>query len=205
MFRKLQSKMVLAIILASALPASALSSDRASGHLLGGSLNSPIRLEIFSDFQCSHCRDFYLMTIRRILEEYSSKDLVCVIYHEFPLSTNRYSLEAARFSEAVSRLGRQKLLPLYDSLFVTQPQWSRDGNLEEAVSKVLSSEDFQKVKRLLNDPSVNLAIDKEIELSREKGIHSTPTSIIYYTGKEQKVEGVVTYLVLKQFINSILK
>ena len=145
MFRKLQSKMVLAIILASALRASALSSDRASGHLLGGSLNSPIRLEIFSDFQCSHCRDFYLMTIRRILEEYSSKDLVCVIYHEFPLSTNRYSLEAARFSEAVSRLGRQKLLPLYDSLFVTQPQWSRDGNLEEAVSKVLSSEDFQKV------------------------------------------------------------
>ena len=201
----LQPKLLLAIMFVGLLPSSAMSSGKTSGHLLGGSLNSPIRLEVFSDFQCSHCRDFYLLTVRRILKEYSSKDLVCVIYHEFPLSTNRYSLEAARFSEAVSRLGRQKLLPLYDSLFVTQPQWSRDGNLEEAVSKVLSSEDFQKVKRLLNDPSVNLAIDKEIELSREKGIHSTPTSIIYYTGKEQKVEGVVTYLVLKQFINSILK
>jgi protein-disulfide isomerase len=187
------------------LPSSAMSSGKTSGHLLGGSLNSPIRLEVFSDFQCSHCRDFYLLTVRRILKEYSSKDLVCVIYHEFPLSINEYSHKAARYSEAVSRLGQKKLLPIYESLFVTQPTWSRDGNVEAAVANALSSEDLQKVKLLLNDPSVNLAIDKEIEYSREKGINATPTSFIYYVGKEQKVEGVVTYLVLKQFIDSILK
>ena len=99
----------------------------------------------------------------------------------------------------------KKLLPIYESLFVTQPTWSRDGNVEAAVANALSSEDLQKVKLLLNDPSVNLAIDKEIEYSREKGINATPTSFIYYVGKEQKVEGVVTYLVLKQFIDSILK
>ncbi len=205
MLRRLQSKLLLATMLAGAWPASALPSEKAAGHLLGGSPDSPIRIEVFSDFQCSHCRDFYLMTIRRILGEYSSKDQVCIIYHEFPLSINKHSREAARYSEAVSRLGRQKLIPIYESLFVTQPQWSRDGNLEAVVAKALSSEDFQEVKRLLNDPSVNRAVEMEIELSREKGINSTPTSIFYYDGKEKKVAGVLTYLVLKQFIDSILK
>ncbi len=181
------------------------SSDEASGHLLGGSLNSPIKIEVFSDFQCSHCRDFYLMTIRQILKEYSSQDKVCVIYHEFPLSTNKYSREAAQYSEAASRLGQNKLLPVYDSLFINQPQWARDGSLEAAVAQTLSSEELQRLKRLLNDPSIHLAVEREIELSRKKGIKSTPTIIVHYVGKEQRVEGVVTYLVLKQFIDSIIK
>jgi len=145
------------------------------------------------------------MTIRRILKEYSGKDQVCVIYHEFPLSINKYAREAARYSEAVSRLGQSKLVSIYELLFVTQPQWSRDGDLEAAVAKALSSEDLKEVKRLLDDPSVKRAVEEEIKLGHEKGIQSTPTSIFFYDGKEKKVAGVLTYLVLKQFIDSILK
>jgi protein-disulfide isomerase len=173
MLRKLKSKVLLAMMLAAAWSPHAPSSDKTSGHLLGGSLNSPIRIEVFSDFQCSHCRDFYLMTIRQILKEYSSKDKVCVIYHEFPLSINKYSREAAQYSEAASRLGQQKLLPVYDSLFANQPQWSRDGSLEAAVAQTLSSDDYLRLKRLLSDPSVNLAVEREIELGMKKGIKST--------------------------------
>ena len=34
---------------------------------LGGTLDAPIQLEVFSDFQCSYCRSFYLETITQVL------------------------------------------------------------------------------------------------------------------------------------------
>jgi protein-disulfide isomerase len=181
------------------------SADEPSGQMLGGSLNSPVKIEVFSDFQCPACRDLYLGTIKQVLQEYSSKDKVCVIYHEFPLSIHQYSKEAARYSEAAAHLGQQKLIAVYDSLFTDQQQWAKDGSLELTVSKAIPSEDFQKVKKLMQDPNITADIEKEIKLGIDKEIQSTPTLLIRYLGKQQKVEGVVTYDVLKQFIDSIVK
>lgn len=181
------------------------SADGISGQMLGGSLNSPIRIDVFSDFQCPHCRELFLGTIRPVLSEYASKDKVCVIYHEFPLSSHQYSREAARYSEAAARLGTQKLLTVLDSLFTEQTQWSKDGNLAATISKALPSEDFAKLKQLLQDSSINAGIEKEIQLGLLNDIQSTPTMLISYIGKKQRVEGLVTYEVLKQFIDSIVK
>jgi protein-disulfide isomerase len=173
-------------------PAPVRSSEGPSGHVLGGALSSPIKIEVFSDFQCSACREFYLRTI-------------CVIYHEFPLSTHAYSRNAAQYAEAAAQMGVQHLLPVMDSLFMEQAKWSQDGKLEDSISKVLPHEDFLKLKKMVNNPAINQAIDKEIQLANRQNIRSTPTLIISYTGKQQRVEGLVTYLVLKQFVDSILK
>jgi|WetSurSiteA1Bulk_404760.scaffolds.fasta_scaffold09374_1 protein-disulfide isomerase len=181
------------------------SADEPSGQLLGGSSNSPIKIEVFSDFQCPACRDLYLGTIKRVLQEYSSKDKVCVIYHEFPLSMHQYAKDAARYSEAAGHLDQQKLIPVYDSLFGDQLQWSKDGSLEATVSKSLPSEDFQKLKKIMQEASINAEIEKEIQHGVNKEIQSTPTLLISYLGKQQRVEGVVAYDVLKQFIDSIVK
>lgn len=184
---------------------SARSADEAFGNVLGGSVNSPIRIEVFSDFQCPACRDLYLGTIRQVLQDYSSKDKVCIIYHEFPLSIHQYSREAARYAEATARLGQEKLLPVMDSLFTDQAQWSQDGSLESSVSKALSRDDFQKVKKMLQDPSINSEIEKEVQLGLKREVKSTPTLFVHYIGKEQKAEGVVTYPVLKQFIDQVIR
>ncbi len=181
------------------------SSDEPSGQILGGSTDAPIRIEVFSDFQCPHCRDLYLGTIKPLLQEYASKDKVCVIYHEFPLAMHQYSREAARYSEAAGRLGQQKLLPVFDSIFTDQAQWAKDGNLEATVSKALPGDDFAKLKKIMQDSSVNADIEKEIQLGVQKEIKSTPTLLISYIGRQQKVEGVVAYTVLKGFIDSIVK
>ena len=108
MSRQSKSLILLALCIA-VWPMSVRPSDRIEGQLLGGSLNSPIRLEVFSDFQCPSCRQFYLETIQPVLQEYSSKDKVCVIYHEFPLNQHPYARQAALYSEAASRLGREKM------------------------------------------------------------------------------------------------
>ena len=204
MLRKLKSILLLATITIWSIPA--WSADEASGKVLGGSANSPVRIEVFSDFQCPGCRDLYLGTMRQVLQEYSSKDKVCVIYHEFPLdSIHQHAREAARYAEAAARLGQEKLLSVMDSLFTDQAQWSQDGSLESSVSKALSHDDFQKVKKMLQDPSINSELEKEVQLGLKKEVKSTPTLFVHYLGKEQKAEGVVTYPVLKQFIDQVVK
>jgi protein-disulfide isomerase len=204
MFRKARLTLILiAISLFGSVPIH--SADDAPGQMLGGSANSPIQIEVFSDFQCSACREFYLSTVRQILQDYSSKDKVCVIYHEFPLTIHRYSREAARYSEAAGRLGVPKLLSVMDALFSDQALWSQDGKLEASVSKALPREDFLKLKKIMPDPSIDLAVERELQLGIKSEIKSTPTIFISYIGKKQKVEGLVTYLVLKQFIDSIVK
>jgi protein-disulfide isomerase len=204
MFHK--SKPVMLLIAFSLIwPISAISSQDAPGRMLGGSAKSPIRIDVFSDFQCSACREFFLSTVRKVLKEYSSQDKVCIVYHEFPLSYHPLAREAARYCEAAWRMGVQKLLPVMESIYVNQANWAQDGKLEDSVAKALSPEDFLKLKEIMKDPSINEAIEKEIRLAVKEKIAATPTLIISYPGKQQRVEGLVTYLVMKQFIDSIIK
>jgi protein-disulfide isomerase len=196
---------VFLIVFFLAWPMSVRSSEDAPGRMLGGSLNSPIRLDVFSDFQCSACREFYLTTIRKVLKEYSSKDKVCVVYHEYPLSFHQYSREAARYCEAAWRLGLPKLLPVMDAIFQDQAQWSQDGRLEDSVAKALSKDDLLKVKEIMKDSSIDESIEREIRFATKNKVAATPTILISYIGKQQRVEGLVTYLVMKQFIDSVVK
>jgi protein-disulfide isomerase len=176
-----------------------------TGKILGGSLKSPIKVEVFSDFQCPACRDLYLYTIKQVIQNYSSKDEVCVIYHEFPLQMHAYSREAARYAEAASRLGQQKLLAVFNVLYTDQAQWEQNGNLEASLSKVLSSEELQTLKKAKQDTSIDAVIDKEIQLGRKEDVRSTPTLIISYSGKQQKVADPVNYTTMKYFFDKILK
>ena len=181
------------------------SADSPSGQILGGSLNSPIKIEVFSDFQCPACRELFLGTIRQVLNEYSSKDKVCIIYYEFPWASHKYARSAALYFMAASKLGRQKVLPIMEALYLDQTQWSQDGSIDASISKVLSPEDFKKLKMIMQDPDINAAIDKEVQLGTLKKVESTPTMFISYTGKQQKVDKLITYPVMKQFIDSIVK
>jgi protein-disulfide isomerase len=181
----------------------AASSD--GSHVLGGSMNSPVRIEVFSDLQCPACRDLYLGTIKQVLMDYSSKDKVCVIYHEFPLDGHLYSREAAKFCIAASRLGIRSLLTAYDSLYADQAQWSENGNLEATLIKAFPQNEFQKLKKLLKDPSIEKAIDRGVELGNKKNITHTPTMFIYHVGKEEKVQGGLSYPSMKQYLDAIIK
>jgi protein-disulfide isomerase len=199
-------KLFILFILCSAIwTGSVQSANSADGNILGGSLNSPIKLEVFSDFQCPSCREFYLETIRRVLNEYSSKNQVCVIYHEFPLNAHRYSRAAAGYVTAAARMGRPKLLSVMEALFIDQAQWSQNGNLDATLSKVLSPEEFKQLKKLARDSSINASINSELQLGAMKKVESTPTMFITQNGKEEKVTGKVIYPVMKQFLDRYVK
>lgn len=158
-------------------------------------------MEVFSCFQAPPCRDFYLETIPPLLKEYGSPNKVCFIYYEYPRKIHDYSREAARFGVAAEQLGQDPWQRVSEALFLEQPQWEKGGKIESVVAKVTSPEEMAKIKKLLGDPSIDQAIDREIALGDKRQITGTPTFYLYAKGQEQEVVGKVSYPVLKAIWN----
>jgi protein-disulfide isomerase len=183
----------------------AQSPESSAAPTLGGSLDAPIRIEVFSDFECPACRTLYMDTIRQVLKDYCSTDKVCVVYHEFPLPMHKYAREAARYSLAAQRLSRNDWLSVVDALYSQQAQWSKDGSLEATVQKALQPDTFQKVKKMLQSPVINESIDRTIAFGQKRDVKSTPTLFITALGREQRVVGGIPYPVLKQYFDRIVR
>jgi protein-disulfide isomerase len=172
---------------------------------LGGELDAPILIEVFSDFECPACREFYLNTIRPVLREYCSLDKVCVVYHEFPLAGHKYSRQAAQYSKAAQRLGQKQWHAVLDALYENQEKWYQNGSVDDVVFKALGADEYFRVRKLLLDPSIDTAIESEIAVGQKKEVTSTPTFFVVAMGKEQKVVGGLPYPVLKGFLDGIVK
>jgi protein-disulfide isomerase len=183
------------------------SSQPVSGIILGGSPDAPIRMEVFSDFECPGCRYFYTEVVLPVLQNYASKDKVCVIYHEFPLNQHTYALKAARYCEAAHLIGRDKALRVVDALFEHQDQWDKDGNIEKVLEAALSREDFLKLKENLARTEIDRTIDQGILLGKVREVNGTPTMFLQYPGGIQKVERLqdMPYAVLQGFFDRIVK
>ncbi len=195
----------LVLCLVGFLSKPALAADQSCENCLGGALDAPIKIEVFSDFQCPACRTLYMDTMKQVLKDYSSSDKVCVIYHEFPLAMHAHSREAARYALAARKLGRQQWLAVVDSLYADQPLWSQNGMVQVSVARALSPSDFQALLKILQDPSINETIDRDIALGQERKVQSTPTMFVTTFGREQKVEQVLPYPVLKNYFDKIVK
>jgi protein-disulfide isomerase len=154
---------------------------------LGGEFDAVSRIEVFSDFECPACREFYLKTIRPVLKEYSSLGKVCVVYHEFPLRGHKYSKQAAQYAKAAQRLGRKQWAAVLDALHENQEKWYQDGSVDDTVFKALGADEYIRLKKLLLDPSIDAAIDAEIALGQKKDVTSTPTFLCLPSAERRRL------------------
>lgn len=201
MLKKLLTLLVLGLI-----PAGVFAADNADlapdrSHCLGDP-DAPIVLEIFSDFQCPACKQFYLGTILPLMNEYVTAGTVCVIYRDFPLSSHPYSRQAATYAVAAARTGQWGQVT--GALYVFQEEWSKDGNIDGVLGRQLPARTMAQVRRLLKDDGVNASIDRDVERARKLGVRSTPTSFLTANGQTQRISGVVQYAILKRYIDHLL-
>jgi protein-disulfide isomerase len=205
------------LLLATALSVSGQTGMHQPGEfLIGGEPGAPIKIEVFSDYQCPACRTFYLDTIKPILANYASaktgpngqpiKPRVCVVYHDLPLDIHQFARPAARLGLAAQRLGRERWLRVSDALYTHQAQWSQDGNLDAALAKVLDPTEVVRLRKLAADPAIGALVDQELMLAQSRDVASTPTFfIITETGRQQRVNGPVPYAVMKDYLDRLLK
>jgi protein-disulfide isomerase len=170
-----------------------------------GSPGAPIKIEIFSDFECPSCRTFYLETIRPVIDNYARLNRVLVVYYDYPLLQHKYAREAARFAIAARRLGLEQWLKVSDALYGQQAQWSETGKVDWVVAQVLSPEDLVSLKKLMAGPEIDQEIDRAVMLANSRGVTSTPTFFVTTNGREQRVVGGVSYQVMKSHLDRNLK
>ncbi len=176
---------------------------------LGGERGAPIKIEVFSDYQCPRCRDFYLSTLKPLIADYTNTNKInkiYIVYHDFPLEMHPFARKAARFALAAARIGRDRWLRVNDALYTDQAQWSLDGNIEAVLAKVLEPTELVRIGNLAADPAIDSAVQDEVLFGQSCEIASTPTFFINpQTGPQQRVAGWVAYNTLKDFLDRLLK
>jgi protein-disulfide isomerase len=192
------------LLLAIGFPAGLVAQSAGDAPCVGGKPTSPVKIEVFSDYQCPACRQFYLGTMRQVLSEYGDAGSVCVVYREFPLNIHPHAPLAARYGHAALQLGIRQWSQVTNALFEKQPEWAASGQVEQVVASALSKEDMDKVRQLAADPATNAAIRKDIELGQKMEVNSTPTFFVTGKGKNEKVAGVVQFPILKRYLDALL-
>ena len=196
---------ILMIVSALLIPSVAESQRAQPLNCVGGSIDAPIRLEVYSDFQCPACARFFLEVVTPAVKEYGDSGKICVLYNEFPLNGHKYSREAARYSLAAQRLGRRQWLAVIRALYQKQPMWVENGDIDGALRGVVSAGDLARIKRIAGEPSIRDAVSREVALGEKREIRSTPTIFVTAHNKTQKIEQLMPYEVWKDYFDDNLK
>ena len=169
-----------------------------------GSKAAPVTMEVFSDFQCPACRTLYQDTLRQVMDDYVAAGKVYMIHRDYPLPAHKYAREAARYANAAARIDR--LEKVEEALYSRQPTWSVDGNIKAVVAAVLTPKEMVRVRQLLRSSQHQLdaAIEKDVALGGNFQVRQTPTTIITHRGQTYPVVGIVSYTVLRQFLDQLL-
>jgi protein-disulfide isomerase len=169
-----------------------------------GTVMAPITVELYTDYQCPHCRAFYLETLPLLTAEFVKTGKVRLIHRDFPLAQFQYSKTAMHYANAAGQVGKFEAVAL--QLFETQPDWAQNGNVDAAVAKVLTPAEMEKVRKLVKtDSHLDDSVARDVAMATETDhVTSTPTIVIVYKGKRETITGGVPYSSLKSYLNGKL-
>ena len=149
---------------------------------LGGS-NAPVVLEIFSSFDCPHCKILHDEVEPQLMRDYIVQGKVAVVNREFPLTGpyHPYARDAANYATAAGRIGKYQAVA--DALWKDQAVWAINGQVWETVASVLTLAEQKKVQSLVKDPGVLAEVQRDMEDGIKSGINSTPSIFLNAKGK----------------------
>jgi protein-disulfide isomerase len=171
-------------------------------HKAFGSKNAPVTMEVFSDYQCPACKTLFTTTNRRLMDDYVSNGKVYLIHRDFPLPMHAHSRVAARYARAAAQLG--KVEPVEQALFQNQEKWEQSGDVDSIVASVLSAAEMTKVRALVKGGTLDPMIDKDYALGQTYRVNQTPTTVFRCKGQTYPYSGIMTYDILKQFLDQLL-
>jgi protein-disulfide isomerase len=198
----LPSTAVEAKTVAQPAPQSAAGIPDIDPHKAFGSKSAPVTMEVFSDFQCPACKTLFLATNRLLMDNYVSTGKVYLIHRDFPLPIHAYSRVAARYARAAAQIG--KFEPAEQALFQNQEKWEQSGDVDGTVAGVLSAAEMVKVRALVKGGTLDVAIDKDYALGQMYRVNQTPTTVFHSKGQTYPYSGVISYDILKQFLEQLL-
>lgn len=195
-----------------ARPKAATANTAASGQLVAtnpkgiGSPSAPITMEVFGDFQCPACRNFYEVTVKQVIDNYVVPGKVYLVHRDFPLDIHPYARQAARLANAAAHFGQFEAIErvLYDK----QDDWAPKGNIDEVVASSFPAGQMKKFQEYeaqhLDD--INASIERDRAMGMQRNVNQTPTVFITAHGKTEALPGGgVDYKLLKNYFDYLLR
>jgi protein-disulfide isomerase len=150
----------------------------ASGQGKGlGNPAAPLRIEMYSDFQCPHCKHLHETFLPGFIKDYVDTGKVYFICREFPLQGfGAKSRESAAYATAAAHIG--KFQPVAHALFENQAAWVASGKIWETVAAVLTPAERTKVQVLFKDPAIAAEVQHDVDTGIKIPVTSTPTLVV---------------------------
>jgi len=198
------------VALVALLPCLAAVPEADKGKSLGNP-SAPVRIELFSDFTCPHCKRMHEEVLPLLMKEFIIPGKVYLVDRAFPLTGpgHEYSREAFGYAVAAARI--DKYQQVADALFANQgqttnsPAWNITGNVWAVVTSVIKNPaDQKKIKELSKDPGVLAEIEAEFQEAVQAGLNETPTMIITAGGRRYPLPPLPNYKFLQDTINGFL-
>ena len=168
-----------------------------------GSPTATVGVEIYTDYQCPACRQLYLDVLPSLVADFVATGKVHLLHRDFPLQMHQFSKLATRYANAAGTIGKYEIVA--NQIFVSQPEWELNGNVDAAVAKVLSPADMEKVRALVkNDTHLDDSVTVDVAMGNQDHLTQTPTLVIVAKGKRDVIGGGMPYSILKQYLNQKL-
>lgn len=167
-----------------------------------GSKSAPVVVEIFSDFQCPACKQLFLNTTQKVMDNYVNTGKVYLVHRDFPLPMHAYSRVAASYSRAAAHIG--KCEPVEMALFQNQDKWEANGDVKGTVAGVLSPAEMKKVEAIVESKTLEPMIEKDKQIGLTFPVTQTPTTVFHAKGQTYPYAGTLNYDVLKEFLDQLV-
>jgi protein-disulfide isomerase len=192
------------VLLAPAVAAKASAAAEPAKYKESGSPAAPVVLEIYSDYECPACANFYTTVFPQFAAEYVKTGKVRIVHRDFPLPQHPYSRLAARYANAAGEMGHYDEVVM--QLFSHQDAWAANGNLDASVAQVLPPGVMQQVRALVEkDAKLDDTVTSDLAIVARERINRTPSLVFIHDGNRQTVDGPPSLMVLKAFVDQLLK
>ncbi|MGH9734290.1 MAG: DsbA family protein [Candidatus Acidiferrales bacterium] len=190
-----------------------------------GSSGAPIKMEVFTDYECPMCRNLFEQTLRPLIANYVASGKVYLVHHDYPLdlAEHKYSAQAARWANIAAQFGQFEAAE--QALYDNQAAWGADGNIAKYMAAVMPSVDFNRIEKVAatceppgpkgrpgevmmppHSCEPDAYIEQDIQMGNAVPVNGTPTYVITYKGQKLPAgSGFVSWPVLKQFFDNLLR
>ena len=171
---------------------------RVSEGLSWGPADAKVTIVEYSDFGCSHCRDFAMNQGKQLREEYEASGKVRFLYQPFVLN---WATTGAPANAALCAADQGKFWDYHDVLF--QQQGTSASAFSPAALKSYGAQlglDATSFNRCVDDSSHYNELRQAQTEGSGRGVSATPTFFI----NGQRVEGAQPYLAFKALVEAAL-
>ena len=153
-----------------------------------GSINAPITIVEWGDYQCTFCYKFHQNTLDIINEDFIKTGKVKIIFKDFPLNgvDSKLAAEASYCAQ-----DQEKYWKYHDELFKNwggeRTGWITRESLDKFAETV--DLDLKKFNKCLDDHKYENKIDLLYEFGKEIGINATPSFLVFNDQKMIKIRG----------------